>query len=723
MEQRPWRKPGDRPGPGQTSPDPAVEAARLHDRVIGRLYDVAVDPRHLADLLDDWERLNRPLRQALDEAMGEAMGEPTGQRGGDPLEPAAPGNPAGAHARVEAARRQLDFAEHFQRVTRLLHQSDGARPLRPEEAELQRFSRTAAFAVGPALTLTAANEATRSLLAVDRGDGIDRLPLEPAHLESLRGLLRRLLGQGADPAPARLRRPAARPGAVSVLRLRLRPEGRLILAQCLLSRPAGQAPFVLVVTSELRWPESQAETLREAFGLTRAEAQILSALSQARPVREIAEERGRSVETVRAQIKAILAKTETRSQGELMRLALSVSDLAGAEPPPAGAEPVLALMPSGPGGGAARPPANGSVPGAGETLLADPAPAITGPLGRRFDSARAWGDGTPQGRAGGMVRFSHAGGTLPVLPFRSMMRSHGRRMEYLVLGDPEGAPLIWCHGLAGFGRWPAAMEAAAARAGLRVLVPVRAGFGASDPLPPVALRDGSGAHAAMARFAWAAEDAVALMDRLQLSRAPVLAPGGDIRIAALMAARHPDRVSAIIGCNSVLMPPSAAHYDEMGRWHRFLLGGARFTPDLLPYMLATSRAMARRTGYQDFMTRLFAQSPADSACFTRPALRAALQASHELILDPDGNPAAALLEELVDGEAVDCSPLMDPLEGRVPVHVLQGGQDLRCCAALQAAMRRRFPWITFHDLPEAGELMFLQESMLLLDLAARYVTD
>ncbi|MBR9763449.1 MAG: helix-turn-helix transcriptional regulator [Rhodobacteraceae bacterium] len=282
----------------------------MHDSVVGRLYDVAVDPLRLADLLDDWERLNRPLRRALDRAM--SLDQAT-----------SPPRPSEARRAVS-----LDFTDHFQRVTRLLEQTRAAHALRPEEAELRRFARTAAFAVGPDMRLAAANEAARHGLGVGRGDRLAALPFEARHLEALRGRIRRMLGQTADPAPERARRPAARPGREATLRLRLADSGQLILAQLALNRPgAGEAPFVLVVTSQLRWPEALTETLRDAFRLTRAEAEILRSLSEARPLREIAEDRGRSVETVRAQIKAILAKTETRSQGELLRLALSVSEL------------------------------------------------------------------------------------------------------------------------------------------------------------------------------------------------------------------------------------------------------------------------------------------------------------------------------------------------------------------------------------------------------------
>ncbi len=46
------------------------------------------------------------------------------------------------------------------------------------------------------------------------------------------------------------------------------------------------------------------------------------------PLRDIAEARGRSVETVRTQVRSILAKTETHSQSELVRVVLGLMDVA-----------------------------------------------------------------------------------------------------------------------------------------------------------------------------------------------------------------------------------------------------------------------------------------------------------------------------------------------------------------------------------------------------------
>ena len=85
--------------------------------------------------------------------------------------------------------------------------------------------------------------------------------------------------------------------------------------------------YVLAASSEVSCPDGFSDILKRAFDLTTAEADVVQSLVECCSVKEIAEQRSRSVDTVRAQIKSILSKTETRSQVELVRLALSLMDM------------------------------------------------------------------------------------------------------------------------------------------------------------------------------------------------------------------------------------------------------------------------------------------------------------------------------------------------------------------------------------------------------------
>mgnify|MGYP003142930894 CR=1 FL=1 len=99
----------------------------------------------------------------------------------------------------------------------------------------------------------------------------------------------------------------------SYIRVRSVQAGHLIvfrLQRCV--APDG-AVLVLAASNEISMPPGFCEILIEAFDLTQTEADILCHLVDCRGVNEIAAERGRSVDTIRAQIKSLLAKTETHS--------------------------------------------------------------------------------------------------------------------------------------------------------------------------------------------------------------------------------------------------------------------------------------------------------------------------------------------------------------------------------------------------------------------------
>ncbi|MBY5972166.1 LuxR C-terminal-related transcriptional regulator [Ferrimonas balearica] len=709
-------------------PAPSDGAIPLRDRVIGQLYDVALDPRRLEDFLTDWEQLTRPLRAAAPRDAVTAV----------PPEEVASRCP-------DAARLTDSFLPHFRRVRALLGQSRAAPALPAEEMLLRQLPRRAGFTVGPDLSLRAVNAPATALLGVQTGDTLSQLPLEPSHLAALEDRLRQLLAPAHDTPEAQdseSRGAAAGTAACDaaaetgeILRLRLAPSGRLVIAQMALHMPPDQPPFALVVTTLLHWPRGLGTLLRRAFGLTQAETEILRALSEARPLREIARARGRSVETVRAQIKALLAKTETRSQAELLRLVLSFDPLpavdatqapTSAPPPdhwvaPASAETpaAQALAVEARRAAAATAPAwqLASVPlalaapvasaaQAGATCQADPlarTEAPHAPTGR---------SGQDRPRSGGMVQFSHGGGLLSPRPFARLCLPDRRRLSYLDLGAPEGRPVLWLHGVQGVCRLPARHEAAAARAGLRLMVPLRAGFGGSDPLP--AGTDRLEAHCA---------DLRALLDQLKITRLPLLSLSDDMGLACALARRDPGRISALI---AVSPPPPAltpVALDEMGRWQRILLGAAHDLPELFPHLLALSAAMARRLGSAGFHSKLFAGSQADRATVQDLDFQCQHAASREILLEPSGALMPAVQEEVIAQVRHDYRADLQALAGQMPVHMLFGRQNLRTGPAQQAALEAEFPWVAMQRFDEAGELLHLQQMPALLALAASHARD
>ncbi|WP_020696676.1 helix-turn-helix transcriptional regulator [Reyranella massiliensis] len=122
-------------------------------------------------------------------------------------------------------------------------------------------------------------------------------------------------------------------GAGDYLRI-LRPSGRR--AYTVVATPLGQdrgfarsalasqqAAVMLIVTDPEAAPRIEPRVLSTLFGLTPAEARLVSLLAAGLPLPAIAKRLGVSFETVRTQLATARAKTDTASQVDLVRLVLT----------------------------------------------------------------------------------------------------------------------------------------------------------------------------------------------------------------------------------------------------------------------------------------------------------------------------------------------------------------------------------------------------------------
>jgi DNA-binding CsgD family transcriptional regulator len=110
----------------------------------------------------------------------------------------------------------------------------------------------------------------------------------------------------------------------------LRPSGRRSYASMvgpLLAPPPGtslrEAVAILFVSDPEGSQISTSEVLEGLYDLTPAEAELLRLLAEGRSLEEVAVKRGVTINTARSQLKQVFAKTDTRRQGELVRLVLS----------------------------------------------------------------------------------------------------------------------------------------------------------------------------------------------------------------------------------------------------------------------------------------------------------------------------------------------------------------------------------------------------------------
>jgi pimeloyl-ACP methyl ester carboxylesterase/DNA-binding CsgD family transcriptional regulator len=549
--------------------------------IVDRLYDVALDPIKLADLLEVWEGHVGPLRfGAVEQAI--------------PLE-------------------DPEIDAHVTRATVFLDRMEATRDDGGYRSVLEDVPRYAAFLSDGGPVIAACNRAAGIAFGIADGAGIDALPFEAADIDLLRAELRRVASGKAE--------------KVVTLRIRSTVTGSPVIMRISPVVSDAPRPLALALSTELVWPDGFEATVGEAFSLTAAEVEVVRGLTLGQPLKDIADARGRSVETVRTQVRSILAKTETHSQSELVRVVLGLMD--------------VALIPS----------------------------------------------------AGVSVQVSGSG--LEDRPFRHMRLPDGRLLEWIEFGDPKGTALLYMHLDYGLIRWPAPAERQAQARGIRVIVPVRAGYGRSD------LHAKGSDH-----LAGVTADYAAVLDYLGVKRVAVLCLGADLRFALNLANTRPGFVTAILGCAAQLPLRSAGQYERMDKWQRFILANARYAPRVLPFLVQAGFSLARKLGKEGFFAQVNGGSPADMETFARPDVREAMLAGSDVCLAKKKSAHEAFARECIGSEK-DWSGIVKAVT--VPVTLLQGDQDPQTPMLTIRELMGDFPHLTVEFLPNTGQLLFFKE--------------
>jgi pimeloyl-ACP methyl ester carboxylesterase/DNA-binding CsgD family transcriptional regulator len=569
-----------------TDADPRPTAARLIARaqkaeIVDRLYDVALDPIGLEQLLDVWEGRAAPLRVgSVDAAI--ILDDP-------------------------------EIDAHLARASIFLDRYEASQKVVADHTILEDIPRAAAFLSDGGKMIAGCNRAATTAYGIHEGDPINTLPFDAADIDILRGVVRKVAARRAE--------------KIVTLHIRSRSTGSPVIVRVSPVDSTAKPPLALVLSTELVWPAGFDATVQEAFSLTSAEAAIVHGLTLGLQLKDIAESRGRSVETVRTQVRSILAKTETHSQSELVRVMLGLMD--------------VALIPT----------------------QADPA---------RQDVA----------------------GSLAPLPFQTIR-------DWIEFGAPRGRPVLYMHLDYGLIRWPARAERAAAKRGLRVIVPVRAGYGRT------ALHPKGQDHVASVTA-----DYAAVLDHLGLRDTVVIPMGADLRFALLLAQTRPDLVRAIIGCACQLPVRTAVQYERMDKWQRFILANARYAPKVLPFLVKAGFSLARRLGKAAFFTQVNGGSPADMATFAQADVRAAVLEGSEVCMSADFLAAEAFTRECISSEQ-DWSALVKA--ARVPVRLLQGDQDPQTPVQTIRELMLDYPHLDISFVPDTGQLLLFAEWPLVLD--------
>lgn len=573
------------------------------EATIDRLYDVALDPGRYEALLDHWESAIGPLRARVDLSMPRLLDDP-------------------------------QIAEHFRRATEFLDRlaledtDDGL------DTMLAPFERVPALLLDRNRNVRAANAAARQMMTLPQRSRLVDLPIHETDRVALSNALDILFD--------------SREKDTLVLRVRAEQADQLIVFRLQRCVAADGTVLVLAASNEVSMPPGFCDILRQAFDLTQTEADILCHLVDCRTVNEIAAERNRSVDTIRAQIRSLLAKTETHSQLELVRLALSMIDMTAM------------------------------------TVRAAPGPRV----------------------------ISQGYASLAARDFRSLVTPDGRRVDYLILGSPRGRPVLYLPLDFGLVRWPASAEACAAMRGIRVIVPLRPGYGLSDMVGRNTDYD-----------ATLLDDTMRVLQAEEVARCPILCLSGDAYYAVKLARANPFAFNGIIACSGMLPLTRREQFERMHKWHRFIMAGAKYTPHLLPFMVKAGFLLARKIGKRGFLHAVYGNSAADVATFEEPEIYEALATGSEVALSESHCAHEAFSRQLVSGQLDDWSADVNALRGHLPVILMNGAQDPQVPLATFEDFRRDYDWIEFHLFEDAGQLAFFRHWRAVLDRLEPLLAD
>ena len=261
---------------------------------------------------------------------------------------------------------------------------------------------------------------------------------------------------------------------------------------------------------------------------------------------------------------------------------------------------------------------------------------------------------------------------------------NGGHVAYDEYGDPNGTPVIFCHG------WPSSRsmaqltDAAAQELKARIISPDRPGIHGSAFVAGRTLLD----WPMLVR---------ALAQHLGLEEFRLLAISGGAPYALVTAREMPERVPAVALLSGA--PPIAELADHSGLWrlHRWMLALHARQPALLRKLFWIARPLAT--------TRLSLRA--------RPLLRLALQGmdaealrdrvAFEACFESSRQAWRASLEGVIADAEIYATPWGFRLEDvRVPVAVWHGTRDRTFSFKLAEEVAQRLPNSTFHLIEGAG---------------------
>ena len=271
----------------------------------------------------------------------------------------------------------------------------------------------------------------------------------------------------------------------------------------------------------------------------------------------------------------------------------------------------------------------------------------------------------------------------------------GRRLGFLVSGDPGGTPVLYFHGALGSRlEWPRAGAAQAAN--VRVIAVDRPAYGCSTPQPGRTLLD------------WP-DDVRQLVDRLGIGKFRIIGWSAGSAHALAVGYRMPERVTRI-DLVAAAVPESYPEGKEerVPDFSRFV-ALAQWAPGSAYAELRRS-VIRRETDPDWFEDRLQrGLSPADHQVMSNPEIRGILKRAHAT---GESHVAAGLGSDL---ETLGAEWGFSPAQVKVPVTMWQGTEDKLTPAARNLRLTRELPDVKLKSFPGEGHFLIYRHEAEILE--------
>lgn len=262
----------------------------------------------------------------------------------------------------------------------------------------------------------------------------------------------------------------------------------------------------------------------------------------------------------------------------------------------------------------------------------------------------------------------------------------GRTVGYSVYGDPDGRPVVNCHGGLVSGHDVAPADAVARELGICVISSDRPGVARTDPLP------GRG------MLPWVGSDVERLIDHLGVDRFGVMgwSAGGQYALAVARGlADRVDRCAVIAGCLPLDDPGVFA---GLNRVDRTLVRLARRAPAPARSFFRLTAVLAARWPSALLRTALVGVPPDEA-----DAVRARGDWLPQLMAEGARQPRGAVDEYLTLSDPWGFAPE----DVTVPVRVFQGGDDTLVPPAWGETLAGRLPDASYVVYPGEGHFVAL----------------